>query len=259
MRSTPTAIAVAPARTLSSTARFIESDVVFLGRGNVTGQVETGAGLLVPGAEVTLNSQSVFGGSQTSNTDGAGGLQFDDVFVGPFSVWARDPATGLGGFASSSIGFDGDVADILITLTPAGSLLGTIFESDGATPVEGAVVRLSPSGRGATTAADGTYRFDGLPLGSYTINVESPANGDRGRGAAMLTVAGDDVTADINLNGLGAVNVTVVDFDGTPVPGAQVDVISQTIFGGFSQGVTDGSGVALFHRYSGRQLLGDRL
>ena len=228
---------------LTGTNQVVGADLVFLGRGAVNVLVEGATGTPVVGAEVRLTSRSLFGGSFTGATGTFGDAFFADVFVGDFQVYAQDAATGLAGLASGSVAGNGDLVDVTVTLAPAAELAGTVFESDGTTPVEAAVVRLSPSGREVTTDASGTYRFDALPLATYTINVEKPSNGDRQRAVAALEAPDTTVTQDLILNGLGTVNVTVLDAGGELVPDAIVELSTQ---GGFStrhSGVTGAEGV----------------
>ena len=49
------------------------------------------------------------------------------------------------------------------------SIQGTIVTADDARPLPGVVVFLNPSGRAATTDADGSFGFSGLEAGTYTL------------------------------------------------------------------------------------------
>jgi hypothetical protein len=232
--------------TLSGTNQVVSADVTFLGRGRVRGIVETATGSLVAGARVTLTSHSLFGGSFSTTSSSSGAFEVDGVFLGGFSVSVEDPVTRLGGFASGGVGFDGDEPSVTVTLQPAGTLAGTVFQSDGVTLAPSAVVTLQPSGRRATTDASGQFLFEFLPLGTYTLDVTAPATGDRGRGQATLTTPGAQVVSNVTLNGLAIVEVTVVDAGGVPAPGSQVTLTSRTVFGGSRQGVTDAAGRVVF-------------
>jgi len=235
--------------TLSGTSQVVQSDVTFLGRGRVRGHVETATGQLASGVAVTVSSQSVFGGSATATTGAQGEFTFDGVFIGPFNVSAREPATGLGGFTSDAVAFDGDVVDVSIMLMPAGTLAGTVFEADGTTPADGVEVELSPSHRKTTTNAAGGYRFEQLPLGAYTIDARDLATGDGGRGVGVLVTPDATVTSNVTLNGLGTVDVVVRDAGGLLVPGAQVTVTTSRAFGQETlQGTTDATGAVRFPR-----------
>jgi hypothetical protein len=64
-----------------------------------------------------------------------------------------------------------------ITYTPAaaGAVEGTVTVAVTGAPAAGIPVTLNPGGRTATTGADGTYQFAGLPVGEYTV---AAATGD---------------------------------------------------------------------------------
>ncbi|MEM9557540.1 MAG: carboxypeptidase regulatory-like domain-containing protein [Acidobacteriota bacterium] len=234
------------AATITRTSEVVRADIGYLGRGRVSGIVETATGFPVAGVEVTVTSRSVFGGRFTTTTGAVGDFAVDGVFVGPFTVAAADASSGLGGFVADSIEFDGEDVAVTITLTPSGVLTGMVLAADGSTPVPGAEVTLEPSSRQTIADAAGVYCFENLPLGAYTLDVLEPTTGDRGRGTASISTADEVVTTDLLLNGQGAVAVTVVDADGTPVADAQVLLTSGTVFGGTQQGITDAAGLITF-------------
>ncbi|HXG64918.1 MAG TPA: TonB-dependent receptor, partial [Blastocatellia bacterium] len=92
----------------------------------------------------------------------------------------------------------------------AGTLRGTVATSDGATPLHDAVVTIVQLKRSTTTGDDGTYQFQDVPAGTYTVMAHLEGFPD-----AVKTVrvsAGETATADINLNLTGPreeVTVTV--------------------------------------------------
>ncbi|MCB1875956.1 MAG: carboxypeptidase regulatory-like domain-containing protein [Chromatiales bacterium] len=231
---------------LTGTNQTIRTNITYLGRGSVDVNVEDGTGVPAAGANVTLASRSVFGGSFAGVSGVQGDLRVDGVFVGDFEVSARDPALGLGGFATGRVAANGDLIPVTVTLEPAATLTGIVYLSDGVTPAPNVRLELSPSGRSAITDASGGYLFEGLPLRTYTINATETGTGDRQRAVVALENAGDTVQQDLNLNGLGSVTVTVIDGAGQLVPQAQVIVTSLTTFGGSQQGITDADGVVNF-------------
>ncbi|MEO1367395.1 MAG: carboxypeptidase regulatory-like domain-containing protein, partial [Acidobacteriota bacterium] len=197
--------------TVTRTSETVDADIGYLGRGRVSGTVETALGFPVADAEVTVTSNSVFGGRFTVTTGAVGDFSVDGVFVGNYTVSALDAASGLGGFTGGSLEGDGDLESVTVTLTPSGVLTGTLFEADGSTPVAGAVITLLPSERQTTTDGAGLYRFEGLPLGTYTLDALEPVTGDRSRGDATISAPEEVVSTDLTLNGVGTVEVTVVD------------------------------------------------
>lgn len=58
-------------------------------------------------------------------------------------------------------------------LAQQGSEIGRVVEADGGAPFVGATVRLEELNRETQSAADGTYRFDNLPPGTYHVAVRA--------------------------------------------------------------------------------------
>ncbi|MFL6388274.1 MAG: carboxypeptidase regulatory-like domain-containing protein [Terriglobales bacterium] len=230
---------------LSTTSQVVVANVSFLGKGTVSGTVADGAGIAVPNAAVTLNSGSTFGGTKSTTTDGAGHYSFADIFVGPFTVNASSAISRQGGHSSGTLAGDGQTATANITLQATGSITGTVFHFGGVTAASGAVITLS-DGHTATADAQGRYRLDLVPVGSYTVDVTDPATGDRGRSSATISSQDQIVPTNITLIGVGKVVVTVKDGALNLVPGAQVRLDSQTIFGGRQTGSTQADGTLSF-------------
>ncbi len=235
--------------TITATGRVVTANIIFLGRGVVEGQVLTSAGAEKEGAEIKLFGQSIFGGSQTTVSGANGFYRFEGVFIGPYSLRATVPGSGLAATNIGNINFDGDVKTSNLILNPAGDIVGTVFENDGSTTVEGAEVRVFRGGSllaNITTDSLGNFNAENLPLGNYQANVTRPSNGDRGLESFVIDVADSVVTQDVVLNGLGTVNVTVVDANSAIVPNAQVNVTSLSGFNSVKAGVTGDDGIATF-------------
>lgn len=231
---------------ITNTNQTVKANISYLGVGSIIGTVKSALGNAIPGATVKLNSQSMFGGQATAISDENGEFSFDDVYVGNFSVSATDAVSGLGGYVNGSIDADGDVKIIDVVLSPAATLVGTVFEANGSTPVVGANVTLNPSGRVTTTDGDGKYQFDYVTLGSYTVAATKPSNGDKGQSFKVLDTPDVTFTANITLNGMGSVAITVTDAGNVPVPTAKVTLYGSTQYGGFKQGNADASGKITF-------------
>ncbi|HEX3153214.1 MAG TPA: carboxypeptidase regulatory-like domain-containing protein [Candidatus Angelobacter sp.] len=230
---------------LSTTSQVVVSNVSFLGKGSISGSVVDGSGVAIPNASVTLNSGSTFGGTKTAATDGAGHYSFTDIFVGPFNVNASSAISRLGGHSSGTLAGDGQTATANITLQATGSITGTVFHFGGVTAASGAVITLSDS-HTATADSQGRYRFDLVPVGSYTVDVTDPTTGDRGRASATISSQDQIVPTNITLIGVGKVVVTVKDGGLNLVSGAQIQLNSQTIFGGRQTGSTQADGTLTF-------------
>ena len=132
--------------------------------------------------------------------DGAGGHEmewFDDL-----------GSTELGSAVSVTAPGTADAA----LASSRGAVSGTITDDPSGDPLEGAwVIAIGPSGiaGGSVTAADGSYRVDGLAPGTYRVTVADPNGGRRQEfyddaldfgGAVPLSVlAGGTVTVDAAL------------------------------------------------------------
>jgi hypothetical protein len=82
---------------------------------------------------------------------------------------------------------------------PTGSTLtGRVTVSGSGANLAGARIVLSPGGATATTAADGTYRVDGLTAGAYTVTATAPG-GQSGSGTATVTAGGGTLNLSIAL------------------------------------------------------------
>jgi len=105
----------------------------------------------------------------------------------------------------------GEVSGIDFTVQLAGSISGAVYRSDGVTPVPDAQVYAFPLsatvGDGAITQADGRYTIEGVPSGSYRIEVSVPGSevvvyypGVTDVGAALLVqVNAPSETSGINI------------------------------------------------------------
>jgi hypothetical protein len=72
-----------------------------------------------------------------------------------------------------------DTPNINVTLEPGGTISGHVYQSDGTTPVEGAIIwvydysTLSVVYARASTSSDGSYTTPGVPSGQYGVQVEA--------------------------------------------------------------------------------------
>ena len=82
-----------------------------------------------------------------------------------------------------------------MTPEPKYTLSGTV--TCGGEPVSGATVTETITGQSATSGADGSYVIDGIPAGTYQLQVEK--NGFATQTVSDITVAGDLSVGDINL------------------------------------------------------------
>jgi hypothetical protein len=222
-------------------------NVAFLGRGTVQGTVRDSTGMVQPGLQIQLTSNSVFGGQATMLSDAQGHYRFDGVFVGAFTLYARNEQTQLAGY-SQQVTRDGEVVVSDIVLAATGSVSGRVVRQDNVTPLPGVALELYVNNalvlRGVADAL-GNYAFPAVPLGEVRV-VATDTTGDKGQTLTRLTALGDTRTANIRMVGLGSVRVRAVGPDSQAVPGALVQLSSLSQFGGLQSKLTDASGVVQF-------------
>ena len=117
----------------------------------------------------------------------------------------------------------------------AGSLGGTVTDSESGDPLSGATVIVSSGFGGSatrdtmTTGTDGTYLFESLTEGIYTVTVS--LSGYETFTRRNVTVGEDEVTVDVELDAIapatGVISGTVTDSEsGDPLSGAIVVISS---------------------------------
>ncbi|HEU0022648.1 MAG TPA: carboxypeptidase regulatory-like domain-containing protein, partial [Dehalococcoidia bacterium] len=133
-----------------------------------------------------------------------------------------------------SVSLGMETANIDFTLELGGTILGTVLESDGVTPVPNASVYASGINyeNDAITASDGTYAIRGLPAGNYRVEVNAADRGFvyecylddlvcQNPTPVAVTLGADTSGIDFTLEVGGTISGTVLESDGgTPVPNA---------------------------------------
>ncbi|WP_211360494.1 carboxypeptidase regulatory-like domain-containing protein [Geobacter argillaceus] len=217
--------------------------VVFLGKGNITGLVVDGAGTPVANPELRLGSYSLFGAEQRlANGPGSGTFSFSDIFVGDFSLSARDPVTRMSAGASGKIATNGETVQLTLRLASVGSITGTVYRYDGVTPVSGATV--SAGSASTTTDTSGGYLLETVPLGVYTVTADDKSARSRSSAPVSLQTHGATVTRNLTMPGQGNVVVTVTNASG---PVGNADVTLHDGYGTVTQ-KTAADGVTIFNQ-----------
>jgi hypothetical protein len=250
-------------------------NVTMNGLGRITVTVRDAGGAPAPGAGVTLTSGTQFGGNQQGTTQADGTVVFERVLAGNFSVIARAATTNLGGSASGSVAA-GAESTVTVNLQPSGVITGRALAPDGVTPISGATVRLHNNAnyysviQQATTAGDGSYRFDAIPLGIYILDALDSTGRLRAKANTVtLSSNGEIVTANMTFVGLGTVTGRVLNPNGTAAPSIRVDLRSaNSVIGGSFSATTNNLGTytiggvptgnfTVTARDTGRQLQGE--
>lgn len=209
-------------------------DVRLKGRGSVRVLVVDGAGQAVTRGTVTLREGSFPSGMQQRSLEQAvsGALTFPGVYEGPFSVEVKD-AFGRGGRASGTMPAANASVDVTLRVSPTGCVRGRFVMPDGVTAIPYGTVKLLAGASGAvigqaTTANDGGFAFDFVPLGAVRLEAQDPLTGRNGLAAGALEVEGVEpqcLGLDVRAEGLGTVTGRVLD-NGTPREAVEVEVVS---------------------------------
>jgi hypothetical protein len=232
--------------TVTATSQTINANIQYLGRGTVTGVVSTALGTPVAGATVQLSNSGVFYQGLSTTTNNIGQYTFNNVFVGALYLSAASTASSTGGTTTASVTKDGQMVTANIMLMPTAAISGTVYRSDGATPVSGASVTLQNTAFTATTDASGAFGIANVPLNTYNVQALDQASGDRGGKTVTLSTAGQTVPVTIDMQGLGTVDVTVLDGGGNPAGGAIVQIHAGGSYDLQQSGVTAADGTLTF-------------
>ncbi|MEC9070724.1 MAG: carboxypeptidase-like regulatory domain-containing protein, partial [Myxococcota bacterium] len=161
-----------------------------------------------------------------SDTDELGQARFEGLTLKKYTltVSSLDPAESRN-LITVQITLDtaGEQPVLEVTLPGVGEVTGTVFASDGTTPVVDAVIEIdflgsdfSGESETALTDIDGNYGFDNVPVGPFQVSAQSGALGTSDSGE--VTEDGEIVTVDMMLEESGTVVGRLVRADGiTPV------------------------------------------
>ncbi|HEX3130768.1 MAG TPA: carboxypeptidase regulatory-like domain-containing protein [Thermoanaerobaculia bacterium] len=213
--------------------------------GTATGTVfETNGTTPVPGAPVRLRSNNpIFQRLLQVRSDSGGRYQVRTVFnnsggsvVVPrdaFTVDADHPVSRVksppyvGEFAGGSATATRD-----IVFTDTSTVTGTVRRANGEVVSNGSVRLTGFQALIALTAnlpTDGTFRFEGLPPGSYTVVVTQPHPQGSGLSAAVsatVTAGGQTVVANVTFPATGRVEGVVRAGEGFPVVAHLVELLA---------------------------------
>jgi 5-hydroxyisourate hydrolase-like protein (transthyretin family) len=218
-------------------------NVILNGTATLTVTVQDAAGNLISNANVTVQEDDPFGGAQSGISQADGTVTFNNVLAGVVIVSATDPVTQLGGSTTTTV-VPATPQSIVVKLQPAGSIVGTVFAVDGVSPLAATPVRIFGNvNRQVNTANDGSFRFDAVPLGTYTIDALDVTGRERIRDTVTLVNNGDIITEKLTFIGQGTVAGQVTNPDGTIATGVSVALRSgNAVLGGFFQTQTDSHG-----------------
>jgi hypothetical protein len=183
--------------------------------------------------QLTVNGRTVGYTVSSDADDAAGSFSFLYVPTGEFTLDVFDNRTGRVGRSTGRVIIQGQSVITNVKLLPVGAVAGQVTANGAA--VDHALVKINADGSGlrgtylqATTDAEGRYRFTGIPVGRFHLDVSDAPGGQTGSVAGSVTGTVEplpDTIADIVLEPSATLTGTVYDLGGTtPLPGASVTV-----------------------------------
>ena len=119
---------------------------------------------------------------------------------------------------------DGVVSSRVLKLVSGQEMTGTVYQADGKTPAAGVHVRLVDSDLETVSDANGKYRLQNLPAGTYWQRLLAWQENTRSfvQVDAQATYNAPATVLDLTLGGAGRVAVQVLDSAQKPLPGVDV-------------------------------------
>lgn len=205
----------------------------------LSGRVETAAGEPLAGAGVRVLPKVGSGGVNVDcRSDAGGDFECRGLVAGPYRVEAVGPISALSD--PLELDLDDDTDGVVLRAEPFGTIVASLAnEPDGTVP-EIFVRRAGEPPMRAARGENGELVFEQLPLGSYTVFVQSdrPSPGD----SSVVLLERADQIARVTLHPprTRALEGRVVDGDGSPVIDAWVSATSSA--GALASVVTDSEG-----------------
>jgi|GEM_PF-4910609 len=175
-------------------------------------------------------------------------FRYDNLAAGQsYTLASFQPGTRRTGSSIATVNHDLEVVNGDITLCGIGVVGGTVFESDGLTPLPAAAIKLSFGGEQLTVYSDsnGSFSFSDIPTGSFTLSASHPLRSTGASQSGYLGGEGETITQNLVLGPIGSVRATVLLPDGvTPSRGGGIRISTDT--GRILTGITDSSGQYTF-------------
>lgn len=218
---------------------FITKDIKLRGLGKIKVNVFSSDGKTRVMAEVILYhpvlkvEQGDFIGFATEETrvttDANGYAEFDNIFVGDFTLEAFNAFYPYPVRKYSKISSPGEVVSLDIVLKPTGKVEGKVLLFDRATPVSNTRVTLKTFTLPPQTLFsddNGEFIFTLVPSGHFEVQAEEQINGYKGNEYGYISSEGGTVKLEIILKGKGTVYGFVKNLQGNSIPNASVTLKS---------------------------------
>lgn len=230
----------------------VEINVRLEGRGHVSGTFYDGSKITpIPNAEIKIDSKGKFPFDMITSSNNEGNFEFGLVSEGPFSLEAKNLSIPwLTGSAEGEIEYDGQSVYINVYSQPAAAVNGTVYESDGLTPVGNAFVELTRANKkyeaytSDSEPTKGEYSIPHIPLGGFSLKAYDTNKIDYGSASGYLEFHGQELGKNISFNGTGTIKGMVTDANDNPQQG--VNVTLKTSYKTFLPVSTNASGLFEF-------------
>src|SRR5262249_22679440 len=155
-----------------------------------------------PFAEIGLSSPGLFRDNFVE-ADSFGNFTFEHAPVGSFQLQATDENFVTFATVNGNLPSDGGTVTINVVLPATGSVSGTIFNTDGTTPVPNTRVDVEnidstgPNGWffvRTSTDSNGTYQLNNVPVGNVRVSSADPNNQANSSGFATGRVTANQNT-----------------------------------------------------------------
>jgi hypothetical protein len=203
---------------------FANVDISLVPAGAVRGDVKTAAGIPA-GAGVTIGMFAATDPNVLLDftfTDESSQFEFPLVAQGGYVLQATS-TDGHRGRSTVTVNASGDEETAPIAFLGEGSVVGTVLDGAGVAVPRAPLTFTAISVFGATpptsvnAEADGTFRFDRVLIGSFTVQAHDEITGKAGTASGAIAHDGDVVTADVHLSTFGNVRGVVRRPDGATV------------------------------------------
>lgn len=214
---------------LSGTNQILDANIIFLGTGRIAGYVENATGERIGNTTIKLISNNIFGNTAASvTTDNLGEFNFEQVYLGKFSLDAENSQRDLSGVSEGNVEYHNIDIDIVLTMDiqsqSTASVAGFLYTYEGY-PEPGATIEIR--NKKVITDELGAYLIEHVRIDSGSSSITAKTStGDYASVVVELPQAGVVVDKDITLTGQGVVKVIVNSLKGEPVGGVQVTLKS---------------------------------
>ena len=230
--------------TFSTAGQVLQAALKFTGVGTVTVTVLDGTSP-AQGVAVRVKSSSLIASYGDGTTGADGRVVIPGILAGTITATATDSVRQLSGEAAPVVMSDGGTPALTIALEAAGRVAGRVRRADG-TAAANIDVTLNHNQRETKTDANGDYAFEPVKLGAFTVQAKDAATGDFAQKEGVLFGANTTAVADMTLNGVGTVRVTVKDASDAVVSEAHVFVHHPAARWGYFHKQAGTDGVAEF-------------